>query len=133
VDDAGVVVGLSNPDGDQLNFKNKELMRIFRDLEMVEYLGSGIPRILKAYSKEAFRFTENFTRMRFASADPSVGEVSETASESEVESKVERSGKTSGKSELETSGKRYQKLPQRLPQRLPRRTTQKMSLTVNER
>jgi predicted HTH transcriptional regulator len=86
VDDAGVVVGLSNPDGDQLNLEDKELMRIFRDLEMVEYLGSGIPRILKAYSKEAFRFTENFTRMRFASAEPSVGEPSERG---KVESKVE--------------------------------------------
>jgi len=89
VDDAGEVVGPSNPDGDQLKTKdrldssffegysmprNKQLMRIFRDLEMVETLGSGIPRILKAYSKEAFRFTENFTRMRFASAEPSVGE-----------------------------------------------------------
>jgi len=104
VDDAGAVIGLSNPDSDQLKIKdrlklrffegysmprNKELMRIFRDLEMVETLGSGIPRILKAYSKEAFRFTENFTRMRFASAEPSVVEVSETASErGKVESKV---------------------------------------------
>jgi predicted HTH transcriptional regulator len=34
--------GVSNP-------RNKELMRVFRDLEMVEHLGSGIPRILKAY------------------------------------------------------------------------------------
>ena len=54
--------------------RNKELMRIFRDLEMVEHLGAGVPRILRAYSKEACRFTENFTRMCFASAEPSVGE-----------------------------------------------------------
>lgn len=33
--------------------------------EMVEYLGSGIPRILKAYPKESFVFTENFIRMVF--------------------------------------------------------------------
>jgi ATP-dependent DNA helicase RecG len=45
--------------------RNKELMRIFRDLDMVEYLGSGMPRILRAYPKECFRFTENFTRMVF--------------------------------------------------------------------
>ena len=45
--------------------RNKELMRIFRDLDMVEYLGSGMPRILKAYPRECFRFSENFSRMVF--------------------------------------------------------------------
>ncbi len=45
--------------------KNKELMRIFRDLELVEQLGSGIPRILHAYGKESFRFMDNFTRISF--------------------------------------------------------------------
>jgi predicted HTH transcriptional regulator len=45
--------------------KNKELMRIFRDLELVEQLGSGIPRILHAYGKESFRFMDNFTRILF--------------------------------------------------------------------
>jgi predicted HTH transcriptional regulator len=45
--------------------KNKELMRIFRDLELVEQLGSGIPRILHAYGKESFRFMDNFMRISF--------------------------------------------------------------------
>jgi len=45
--------------------RNKELMRIFRDLDLVEYLGSGIPRILTSYGRECFRFTENFLRMTF--------------------------------------------------------------------
>ncbi len=49
--------------------RNKEIMRIFRDLEMVEYLGSGIPRILKAYSRKSFVFTENFTRMIFPACE----------------------------------------------------------------
>ena len=117
VDDSGTILGLADPDGDQLKIKdrlktriihndysyegvpkfelftdrleitstgsipqglseaeffegysiprNKELMRIFRDLDMVEYLGSGMPRILRAYPKECFHFTENFTRMVF--------------------------------------------------------------------
>ncbi|MCK5818203.1 MAG: transcriptional regulator [Psychromonas sp.] len=43
--------------------QNKELMRIIRDVDLVEQLGSGIPRILEAYSKDAFCFTENFTRL----------------------------------------------------------------------
>ncbi len=45
--------------------KNKELMRVFRDVELVEHLGSGIPRILLAYGKESFKFMENFTRIIF--------------------------------------------------------------------
>ena len=50
--------GISNP-------RNKKLMKIFKDLNMVEQLGSGIPRILKFYSKDSFIFMENFTRMIF--------------------------------------------------------------------
>ena len=45
--------------------RNKELMRIYKDLELVEQLGSGIPRILEHYGKECFQFTENFLRMVF--------------------------------------------------------------------
>lgn len=81
VDDVGAVVGLSQDDffeGYSMP-RNKELMRIFRDLEMVEYLGSGIPRILRAYSKETFRFTENFTRMCFVSAEPDIGSEKQAA------------------------------------------------------
>ncbi len=43
--------------------RNKELMRIYRDVELVESLGSGIPRILKAYGADCFTFTENFIRI----------------------------------------------------------------------
>ncbi len=45
--------------------RNKELMRIFKDLDLVEQLGSGIPRILRYYKKEHFRFLDNFIRMVF--------------------------------------------------------------------
>ena len=45
--------------------RNKEFMRIFKDLEMVEYLGSGLPRILKAYPQDCFIFTQNFLRINF--------------------------------------------------------------------
>jgi len=40
-------------------------MRIYKDLGMVEQLGSGIPRILRAYSKDSFVFMPNFIRMVF--------------------------------------------------------------------
>jgi len=45
--------------------RNKEIMRVFRDLELVEHLGSGIPRILDIYGKEAFRISDNFMRVIF--------------------------------------------------------------------
>ena len=35
--------------------RNKELMRIFKDLDMVEQLGSGVPRILESYGREFFK------------------------------------------------------------------------------
>jgi ATP-dependent DNA helicase RecG len=38
-------------------------MRVFRDLEIVEHLGSGIPRILKTYGKEAFEIRQSFVRV----------------------------------------------------------------------
>lgn len=46
--------------------RNKELMRIFKDLELVEQLGSGIPRIMEHYGKESFSFSDNFLRMTFS-------------------------------------------------------------------
>lgn len=49
--------------------RNRELMRIFRDLELVEQLGSGVPRILDSYGRECFRFMDNFTRMTFPSLE----------------------------------------------------------------
>ena len=38
-------------------------MRIYRDVELVESLGSGIPRILRAYGADCFKFTDNFIRI----------------------------------------------------------------------
>ena len=43
--------------------RNKELMRIYRDVELLESLGSGIPRILRAYGEDCFKFTDNFIRI----------------------------------------------------------------------
>ena len=43
--------------------QNKELMRVFRDLDMVEQLGSGVPRILEHYPRSIYQFTPNFIRL----------------------------------------------------------------------
>ena len=45
--------------------RNKEIMRVFRDLEIVEHLGSGVPRILKAYGREAFEIRDSYIRITF--------------------------------------------------------------------
>ena len=48
--------GISSP-------RNKELMRVFRDVDMVESLGSGMKRIMEVYSKKIFIFMDNFIRL----------------------------------------------------------------------
>ena len=48
--------------------RNKELMRVYKDLEMVEQLGTGVARITASYSSDCFKFTENFTRVTLPAA-----------------------------------------------------------------
>lgn len=43
--------------------KNPELMRVFRDLDLVEHLGTGIRRILKKYDKNIYHFFPHFIRV----------------------------------------------------------------------
>lgn len=50
--------GYSNP-------TSRELMRIFKDLELVEHLGSGLGRILQTYSKDSFIVKQNYMRNVF--------------------------------------------------------------------
>jgi predicted HTH transcriptional regulator len=50
--------------------RNKEIMRVFRDLEIVEHLGSGIPRILDAYGPNAFNISRTFMRLIFPYTEP---------------------------------------------------------------
>ncbi|MDD2459252.1 MAG: ATP-binding protein, partial [Eubacteriales bacterium] len=45
--------------------RNRELMRVFKDVQLVEHIGSGIPRILKKYDPSIFKFTPNFLRVTF--------------------------------------------------------------------
>ncbi len=45
--------------------RNKELMRIFKDVQLVEQLGSGMQRILKNYDSSIFDISPNFLRVTF--------------------------------------------------------------------
>jgi len=42
---------------------NKQLMRVFKDLEIVEQMGAGIHRILQAYPQSIYPFSQNFIRV----------------------------------------------------------------------
>jgi predicted HTH transcriptional regulator len=45
--------------------RNRELMRIFKDVELVERLGSGMARILRAYDRSVFELTPSFLVVTF--------------------------------------------------------------------
>ena len=68
--------------------RNKEIMRVFRDLELVEHLGSGIPRIIEVYGKECFEITQNFIRLIIPYAEGLVRPGKEGL-ESQLESQLE--------------------------------------------
>jgi len=63
----GLVEGLSEYDFFQCRSmpRNRELMRVFRDMELVEQIGSGMSRILKIYEPSIFELTPSFTIVTF--------------------------------------------------------------------
>jgi len=66
--------GYSNPN-------NREIMRIFKDLDMVEHLGSGMNRILSYYKKENFILNDIFLRVVFYSNYDEIETTQETTQE----------------------------------------------------
>lgn len=67
----GLVPGLSREEffAGRSMPRNRELMRVYRDLDFVEQLGSGMNRILSAYSQDVFKITENFLEVCFPFAE----------------------------------------------------------------
>ena len=45
--------------------RNRELMRVFKDVDLVEQLGSGMSRILHTYDQSIFDISDNFIRAIF--------------------------------------------------------------------
>lgn len=45
--------------------RNRELMRVFKDVGLVEQLGSGMSRILSVYDKGIFDISEHFIKVEF--------------------------------------------------------------------
>jgi len=67
----GLVEGLSEYDFFKCRSmpRNRELMRVFRDMELVEQIGSGMSRILKVYNQSIFELTPSFTIVTFPFED----------------------------------------------------------------
>ena len=63
----GLVEGLSQEDffSGVSRPRNPEIMRIFKDLEFVERLGSGIPYIVSKYGKEIFKLMSSVIRFAY--------------------------------------------------------------------
>lgn len=50
--------------------RNRELMRVFKDVGLVEQLGSEMSRILKVYDKSIFQISEHFIKVEFPFSVP---------------------------------------------------------------
>lgn len=56
--------------------RNRELMRVFKDVGLVEQLGSGMSRILRSYSKDIFKISDHYIRIVFPFEQWETGDVS---------------------------------------------------------
>lgn len=54
-----LVSGCSRP-------RNREIMRIFKDVDLVEQLGTGMNKMMKAYTPDIFTVSPNFFHTVFA-------------------------------------------------------------------
>ena len=73
--------------------RNPELMRILKDVELVEALGFGIRGITKVYDRSIFEFTDNTIYVQF----PFEKDVAESETESRGISRGISRGKSRGK------------------------------------
>ena len=63
-------------------------MRVFRDMELVEQLGSGMRRILDAYGRDAFEIDDSFICVTFPFSQEALGLNDDVATPGETESMV---------------------------------------------
>jgi len=75
---------------------NREIMRIYKDLDMVEQLGSGLPRILASYSQRSFNFSDGFLRVTFQSQLENIGgSITPTRRQQEIINLIKQDNKIS--------------------------------------
>ena len=83
--------------------RNRELMRVYRDLDFVEQLGSGMNRILSAYSQDVFKISENFLEVCFPFTEgyfTSLQQDGELTEQQKVEKCGEKCGEKWGENEI---------------------------------
>ena len=108
--------------------RNPEIMRIFKDLEYVERLGSGIPPVVRKYGREIFSFSSSvirfclpFERMIAAKEQPKNDSVSSHKTpqkikpKSSVQSSEKSSVQSSEKSSVQSSEKNTAKSSEKNP------------------
>ena len=70
--------------------RNRELMRVFKDVGLVEQLGSGMSRILKVYDKSIFNISEHFIKVEFPFSMPKDQKIIATGNENGNEKNEEQ-------------------------------------------
>ena len=73
--------------------RNRELMRVFKDVGLVEQLGSGMSRILKYYDRDIFEISDHFIKVIFPFAVQEKGDANskgENGIENGIENEDER-------------------------------------------
>lgn len=87
----GLIEGLSEDEffGCCSKPRNRELMRVFKDVGLVEQLGSGMERILSAYDRSIFEFSKNFMKVTFMYPEQSAIKIGDKKSAIKIGDKYE--------------------------------------------
>ncbi|MCL2862820.1 MAG: putative DNA binding domain-containing protein [Methanimicrococcus sp.] len=111
----GLVEGLTEEDFFKCRSmpRNRELMRVFRDIELVEQIGSGMSKILKVYDRSIFELTPSFTVVTFPFEKGFIleGETNSGGNDRVYEKNDDRVyGETNGKMNGEIAGSKNDKI-----------------------
>lgn len=77
--------------------RNKEVMRVFRDVRMGEGLGSGMRLVMKRYTKEVFEFLPHFLRINVLYCSQQVDAPQKTTQKTNLKTNLKTDMKTSMK------------------------------------
>ena len=107
--------------------RNRELMRVYKDLDFVEQLGSGMSRIFAAYAEDVFKISNNFLEVCFPFGEGYLDSLKEDVL---GETPDETSGKrreSVGKASEKTSEKTSEKASEKTSEKASEKTSEKTS------
>jgi len=105
--------------------RNRELMRVFKDVGLVEQLGSGMSRILRYYDKSIFEISEHFVKVIFPFTKPVEGQVIAGGNDSGNDSGNENGNDISDESRVFT-------LLQKEPETTAKKTSEILGISVRK-